>query len=187
VTGQLPKWAAKKRTVNPGDGRVAAVYETVCAGCGAVVTTKGGTNNIELVRRNLSAKGWAVVGDTARCPECVKKLMDRRSGGGKDAMTEQPRGANDRAPGEPTVEEAARIVRKINEVFDDGRYLDGWTDRKIATALAIAPAKVTRAREMFIGPIKEDPAIAALRSEVEAVEDMLRGIKERLAALAEAA
>lgn len=173
-----PIWATRKRVVEGGRTRV--VYEAWCATCGDVVRLQADTRDQDLILNNYRAKGWTMFEHSARCPKCVTTLgrHDHKEGQGVD--TTKAKAVNMTATVEPTIEEVGRIVRKINEVFDDGRYLDGWSDRKVAEVLDIAPAKVTRARDLCIGPIKEDPAVTALRSEVEAVEEMLKGIKTKL-------
>jgi len=184
----FPRWAVPKTVIE--GGRTRSVHEAWCVDCGASARLRANTADLSLIKNNYAGKGWILGDGPIRCPACAEKARQRPPKKERKPLMpakSEPRAAVVEPTAETTVEEAARIVRKINEVFADGRYLDGWSDRKIATALDVAPAKVSKAREMFIGPIKEDPAITALRSDVEAVEGMLSGIKARLAELAEAA
>jgi len=84
---------------------------------------------------------------------------------------------------EPTLTEAAAIVRKLNECFEDGRYLDGWSDRKIGEALSLPWALVAHVRDQFHGPLREDPAVAALRADVESWLAIGAELQVRLAQL----
>lgn len=88
---------------------------------------------------------------------------------------------------EPTLAETALIFKKLDECYDRGRYLDKWSDRKVADALDLPWALVAKVRETLLGPLKEDPAITALRSEIEQIEEFVAEAKEKLRQLVAAA
>lgn len=90
----------------------------------------------------------------------------------------------------PTAMKAqADMFRLLADHFDtvDGRYVDGWSDEKIAKETGIAKATVADFRKAGFGEIKEDPAIAAIRADINALEEIQRehaaGIAQQLAEL----
>lgn len=86
-------------------------------------------------------------------------------------------------PRQPTLDQTASIFRKLDECFEAGRYLDGWSDRKIGEALDLPWAMVALVRDKFRGPILEDPAITALRADIDSWMAMGAELKTRLAKL----
>lgn len=70
----------------------------------------------------------------------------------------------------------ATMFRLLSDHFDTvaGRYVDGWSDEKIAKQTDIAKATVIEFRKAGFGEIKEDPAIAAIRSDINALETLAR-------------
>ncbi len=85
---------------------------------------------------------------------------------------------------QPNIDEMALIFKKLDECFEDGLYLDGWSDQKIGASLGLPWAMVALVREKMRGPIKEDPAVKALRSDLESWMSMGAELKTRLDKLA---
>jgi hypothetical protein len=54
-----------------------------------------------------------------------------------------------------------RIDNKLSEVYDDAtsRYLDDWTDKRVAEALNVPQALVVEVREFSYGSIASNPSI----------------------------
>lgn len=74
-----------------------------------------------------------------------------------------------------TAHEKARVRSALDSHFDDqlGRYIDGYSDERVGKELDLPWALVTELREFAYGPLKDDPAIAAVKAEVEALRGEL--------------
>lgn len=83
---------------------------------------------------------------------------------------------------EPTLKEARTIMDLIEAHFieKDGRYKDGWSDDKIAQALDLPRAMITKVRDEAYGPIKAPTELLALKSEIEATAGIVTELKKRL-------
>lgn len=86
---------------------------------------------------------------------------------------------------EPTTRQRLDILTKLDKHFDDeiGRYLDGYSDRKIAEEIGLPAIVVKNIREMAYGPEKLDPEISAILSEIEYVKNTLASMERRLQAV----
>lgn len=84
---------------------------------------------------------------------------------------------------QPTPDQRVQIRGLLDRHFDDstGRYLDGMSDEKIATAINVPRIVVERIREVGYGPIKVDPEISSLAAAVARFEKELAEVKARLA------
>lgn len=96
---------------------------------------------------------------------------------------------------EPTIAEVVKVAELLDLHFDEGRFKEGWDDDRVARDLDLPRALVVRIREAspHHGPLREDPAIVALRSEIAAARQMhtefgamLEELSERLTVLEKA-
>lgn len=188
------------------DGRPISFRRAVCECCGASEEVRHKAE--DWAGWQFEAKGWRGFGKRVTCPTCSRRGRKHTpvatpAPSTKLTMSDlfarwtppaTPTPAKDDAvkpipkttepSREPTLDEAAAIFRKLDECFEDGRYLDGWSDKKIGEALGLPWAMVSKVRDKFRGPIKEDPVIAALRGEIELWMEMGAELKARLAKLA---
>lgn len=81
-----------------------------------------------------------------------------------------------------TTDQRVKIRSLLDKHFDDGvgRYLDGYSDQKIADAVGVPRVVVEGIREPGYGPIKIDPEIVRLMDEVSKMEIDMKSIKNRL-------
>ncbi|MCW2242214.1 hypothetical protein [Azospirillum canadense] len=155
----------------------------------------------EMVIKAFEQKGWEISQRT-KCPACAKPKRASRAESHPEqnvvTLRQEPENMKQNtaqkpaeAVREPTLDEAAAIVKKLDECFEDGRYLDGGSDRKVGETLGLPWALVAKVREKFRGPIKEDPAVVSLRADIDRVEatvkellkEEMKGLRERLAKL----
>ncbi len=83
----------------------------------------------------------------------------------------------------PTVKEVLRIGEELDLHFVEGRYRAGQSDQVLADRLDLPRAIVTRVREEGYGPLKGDPEVEALRSDLDTLGGMLTDVRARLARL----
>jgi uncharacterized Zn finger protein (UPF0148 family) len=135
------------------NGALAGRWKIACSRCGAEVT-HGWDQRIspEMMARNLKKQGWQVSHKPPLCPACQKKE--------KTVVTAQ-------AGPDPKL--ARRIYQKLDEVFDEAkrRYAASWSDDKVAKDLGVSVELVAGIRDEAYGKLAEDPAIAALRDDIE--------------------
>lgn len=146
-----------------GPGAPAFEAGVTCGECGSTFTA---ACRADATPHTLDAKfrhaGWQL--DPHVCPDCLAK-----SKGEKMSAPAKP--------ASPAAMKAQAVMfRLLNDHFDtvDGRYADDWSDEKIAKETGIAKATVADFRRAGFGEIKEDPAIASLRSDVNALEQLQR-------------
>ncbi len=102
-------------------------------------------------------------------------------------------------PREATTAERVKVRALLDANFDDaaGRYLDGYSDQRIGEEVGVPWAIVARIREVGYGPIKVDPEIDAIRSEMaklrtendlwaKSTAAKLRDLEDRIAAVEKA-
>lgn len=89
---------------------------------------------------------------------------------------------------EITPAQKAAVRNLLDKHFDDaaGRYLEGYTDERIAKDLNIPWAFVTQLREAAYGPLKSDPEVDALRKEAASLASKLAHLQADAAALEKA-
>jgi hypothetical protein len=143
--------------------------------CGATfsqpLANKAVVTNPELVTRKAAAAGWRVHhfrASMTKCPACINtNRAGERPEKRTPPVTDQPVAQKNVRPA--THEERFKIRAALDQHFDDkaGRYLGGFSDRRIGEELNIPWALVEQIREVGYGPIKEDPEISALRTEIE--------------------
>jgi len=77
----------------------------------------------------------------------------------------------------------ARVGRLLDDHFDvpTGRYEAGWSDAKIAEETGLSAQFVAEIREAHCGPLRGDPEVDALKSEVATIKAMLNEVEARLA------
>ncbi len=169
-------------------GKPVSFARIVCAKCGshADISFNNKAASPDVIEQKLMRMGWQFNKNTSRknvCPTCnygwtgksdvsveIKDDFNKRKG--KDMQT-------------PSVDaslNAIVIFEKLDEVFVNGRFADGWSDERVAKESGNAPkALVIQIREKRFGPIKGDPEIDAIRSEVEVIKAMVSQIEGKMA------
>jgi hypothetical protein len=157
------------------------VARFTCSRCGAGqdFAQNGGALSPDFIVKRAVAAGWDCKTNrtSALCPTCcapkeptmTDAMTDRRSHPDKPAklavVAEAP-------PRQPTNEQRLQIRSALDRNFDDakGRYLDGFSDDRIATHLNVPRVFVSTIREAAYGPLLGNPEIDALRDEIAAFE-----------------
>jgi hypothetical protein len=85
----------------------------------------------------------------------------------------------------PTPEQRVAIRNGLDLHFDDarGHYIDGMDDDKLAQKLGVPRILVEQIRETAYGPIRSDPEIESMRTEVSELKRMIteyRGLQDNL-------
>jgi hypothetical protein len=88
---------------------------------------------------------------------------------------------------EPTTEARTQIRLLLEKNFDtdDGCYLDGFSDQKIAEQVNVPRIVVERAREFAFGPIRITPEIQTLRNEIAQARQRIEDVQSAASALIE--
>ncbi|EME69899.1 hypothetical protein H261_10859 [Paramagnetospirillum caucaseum] len=82
-----------------------------------------------------------------------------------------------------TPDERMRIRHKLDGVFDDakGMYLDGYSDQRVAEELKLPRKMIEQIREAAYGPIRTDPEIEQLRTDITSLVSQASALANRLA------
>jgi hypothetical protein len=85
----------------------------------------------------------------------------------------------------PPMPVLAKIVVSIDENFDKeaGAYIGAMSDKMIADHHGVGFAVVAKIRQDAGYKIKGDPAVIALRNDLEAVRSMVKDLSDKLAKL----
>lgn len=151
----------RRLTVRPGIGSTTITAHVLC-GCG-----KEGSLNAramlppDMMDRKFIQAGWKL--DPHICPDC-----QRRASQEKISVTTKPSQAAMKAQ--------ADMFRLLSEHFDTerGAFESGWSDTKIAAETGLSKDAVSEFRRAGFGEIKEPPQVAALRSDINALEALQR-------------
>lgn len=161
------------------NGRPVRMMRAQCLSCGTTQEVRHKlTAAPDLVRQNFETKGWTGFGKRPLCPQCSTPPKSKAP-----QRTEESMDASKIALlREPTIAEIIKIIGLLDEHFADGRYRNGWSDEAVAKKLCLPRAMVTKVREASPdhGPLKGDPEIDAIRSEVASLKGMLAEIEARL-------
>lgn len=129
--------------------------------------------NPEAMAKKASAHGWDASGyqkGRARCPICKntkEKGESPKENDVSEKVTKLPRAV--------TPDDKRRVREKLDKHFDDstGRYLDGFSDQKVAEALNIPRVIVEGVREAAYGPLRGNPELDTLKADIEAAHKRL--------------
>lgn len=167
--------------VMPGDysGPPKRAWRIVCESCNAKFETTSWQPKPDpsLMVRNMHKQGWAV--NWKKPPLCPKCAHPR---GEKTAMQSTPPTAKTLTP-----HPGAKLMKQVFDALDLNfdakvqRYLDGWSDERIAKESHCSIEVVVWARcEAY--PPQDDPVIRAMREEMKAIEiknnDLCRRVVE---------
>ena len=161
------------------NGAMREVAQFVCVECGdrGEVDT-GGSLAPGVIQTKAARLGWkldARKSGRTYCPKCA--------GPRKKAETAKPEATLPTPPipiRDATNDQRVLIRNLLDKHFDDavGTYLDGMCDATVAEKASVPRVVVERIREAAYGPIKVDPEIQAIRTELAAV----KAAAEKLAA-----
>jgi hypothetical protein len=153
----------------------------------------------DFIAKMATHEGWMVNSETAgatRCPRC--KPGGARQGELIAEAVYPPKGrrmpAHDKVtpikpppaavvPTPLSTEQRVLIRNYLDKHFDDavGLYLDGFTDERIATLLDVPRVHIEQVREAAYGPIRINPAVAKLTSDIAALRRDIDEAQGRLA------
>lgn len=125
--------------------------------------------------KELGQKGWAETKRGWLCPSCSHRQRSLPASPltPKEKSMPAPNAAAPVAP-MPSVQQMVAVADKLEGVFKDGRYESGWSDDRIAEALSIPRVIVAKVRDEhpLFGPLKSNPAIDAIKSDIAAVKTL---------------
>jgi len=139
-----------------------------------------------VVSLSFQSMGWEVTKKWSwTCPKCAaakrEKLLEpvTMSPAKPHSPIKPDAIANVRAP---TVRETIAIADALAPLFDKGRYKAGHDDRSIGKDLELPAAMVAKVREELHGPIKGDPEIDAIKSDLADIVALTKELAQRVAA-----
>lgn len=161
--------------------------------------------NPEATIKRAEKEGWIVKGAKARCPRCARAREHAR-GDRPDAKPmptivippKEPAAvmpapttsnvtpiANRPRPDAPTPDERLAIRALIEKHFDEGlgRYLNGYSDARVASEVSVPRKWVEDLREVAYGPLRSPPELDAVPpalTELIAVVNTAREIAKTL-------
>lgn len=138
------------------------VVKLACSGCPTV-----GERNMrvlmppEQIDKKFAQAGWKL--DPHLCPNC-------------QALAAEEKAQMASAPSPAAIAAQARMFKLLDEHFDPekGAFRAEWNDKRIADETGMKPETVAAFRKAAFGEIKEDPALAALRADINALEALQR-------------
>lgn len=181
------------------EGKFEHFVEVRCARCDRVEELHQGPNtdttDPDQLRKRMLSKGWefdAFRKKNCICPECQKDQRDL-----DEEEPKMPKPTLVAANSEPTMPQQAapprtsltsderfKVRQLLDQHFDDkmGAYLNQYSDQRIGTELEVPWKLVFDIREAAYGPIREDPRIAAIRSDMAKLErqmsELTRGMTD---------
>jgi len=173
------------------DGRQVPYRRVACDSCGAIEEVRHKPNAPpSQVRQQFEAKGWRF-GKRLTCPSCSKPERVQKPAVvipvtkpteettvKSNKPTVAPLAIDKARPAKPR--EVIRIADKLDEVFAEGRFKPGWTDRRIGEELDIPAATVAKTREELGLVLKENPEITALRADIADAREIIDDLSARL-------
>lgn len=170
------------------DGQRISVRRVVCAACGATAEKRHKPNAPpDQVKHSFERARWSF-GKRVLCSGCSRRRsIDITEPNITETSADAPPQPQESVPmaalkpRAPTVKEVLRISDELDLNFIDGRYRVGLSDQALADRLQIPRVIVTQVREEGYGPIKGDPEIEALRSDLETFGGLLADFSTRLA------
>lgn len=161
----------KGRSLNsrPGVGGPTVSAQLECSDCG-----KCGQLNFrqhappEYIDKKFVQAGWRL--DPHLCPDCIRK---------NKAEKENSMASN---PSPSAIKAQAKMFNLLSLHFnpEEGHFAKGWSDKKVADETGVAADLVSSFRTEAFGALKEPAEIAALRSDISALEGL---VSEQLASL----
>jgi hypothetical protein len=158
------------------DGKRRVGFVLTCAGCGRQAMVHMDPNaSPDFIIRKFVRQGWAANERNEKgcfCPNCLNAEKPRMP-----VQAEMPKG--------PTHDQLKRIAETLRGCFapEDGHYLAGATDQRVADELGMPWGWVKQCRELLGFVIKVDPEIKAIRDEMDALADMILVLGKKLDAL----
>lgn len=177
----------------------------VCARCDAhasfpVVRPRGSGFSPEHIIRKATGAGWKAEfrSERAECPRCTGAKNGACLPSIETKSTEviamkpptkaQPAAALPIAPIAPIAPlpgpQRMKIRTLLDKHFDDaaGRYLDGYSDQRVATEVDVPRIHVEKAREAAYGPIRAFPEVEAAEKALAAMEARWRQVMDQIEA-----
>lgn len=147
-----------KRT-QVGD-RMEPRWTSKCICCGTERTWNWGPNYATVSQiKNAELAGWSHSKRGLTCDECVEKEQQAR------------RKMSSKIENLPNPKLQRKVFALLDDHFDEDKrlYRNGWTDKKIAEEAQTSEQFVATLRKGAYGELAEDPAVTALRAEIEAL------------------
>lgn len=150
-----------------------------CARCSAheaFPLVRGRSINPEATIKHAAAAGWDVKNHSSRA-ECPRCLAARRIAAKGESPGPKAEVIMLQPVAKPlTPDQRLRIRALLDKHFDDGagRYLDGYSDQKVATELNLPRIHVETIREAAYGAIRVPPEMEAAEKAVAALEARLK-------------
>ena len=163
-----------------------------CDSCSAIadVQLRNGQNlNPTLAAQALVRRGWsadAYCRQPVRCSACIEAKRSAHNDVNSELVKVARKVANMNAQPiairDATTEQRGKMRQLLDKYFDcdDGCYLDGWSDQKIAEQVGVPRLIVERSREASYGPILVTLALLETRKELAAIRDDLRAANDLL-------
>ena len=145
---------------HPGVGGVSFVALLQCSECPKVGEVKcRAVMPPDQIDQKFRQAGWAV--DPHRCADCCRKPK------------EKPMSAT---PSPAAMKAQAHMFQLLSQHFDadNGRYVAGWSDDKIAKDTGISADLVKSFRKAGFGELKEPAEISLLRADINSVEQLAK-------------
>ena len=150
-----------QRRVVSDDNRAVTKWACKCSRCNAeIVWSYGLGTGIPFMMKHLRAAGWDHDKRGPICTQCIWEENARKEKVSKPETLSNP-----------------KLQRKVFALLDDHfdednrRYRPGWSDKKIADEAQTSVQFVEGLRRGAYGELAEDPAVTALRGELEALAE----------------
>jgi len=130
--------------------------------------------NVEHLSRAFKNKDWIFEHGRWICQPCQAKKKPAPEKPKEIPMQITPTTAPAAQPVNLGPVQVAKVLRMLDEHFnsDKGAFHEGWSDERISRELNVPRIHVIQIREETHGKLKMDPEIVALRSDIEAAEQM---------------
>lgn len=138
------------------NGRPQHRWSCECSRCGEeTVFNWAGNTSPEMMVKNLLKGGWTTRHKEHVCPKCVGEAKEKRKVSNMEIV--------------PNPKLQRKVFALLDDHFDEERrlYRSGWSDKKVAEAADTSEQFVVSLRKGAYGELAEDPALTALRAEID--------------------
>ena len=166
-------------------------WSVKCSGCGVIGSVPSSAPP-ESAKKALERQGWEFrTTEKIFCQKCVKAKKGTSTMSAAPVRPTAPvlaavptpsPAASPVVPRQLTADEKRRVRELLLTHFDDetGRYTIGWDDARISKESNSPATSVSEFREYAFGPLRPDPELASIKSEIDKMLGRLAELSDRV-------
>ena len=159
----------KRIQPGPQGGRPATRWSCTCSKCGHEGTFAWAVNTSPAYMvQNIEQAGWFHSRRQRICPNCIEEAKEARKMNKIEPVSN------------PKLQR--KVFALLDDHFDEDRklYKAGWSDKKVAEAADTSEQFVINVRRGAYGELAEDPAVTAIRAEIDELRREAHSMSDEL-------